>query len=591
MSISDHTTADQTYSPTQVISNILSKAEQGDFSGLQDAGFIELVKSVRDLDENHYLTQVKARIKLLKKSPISVSDLDRATKPFKPKKSRYEQSEDGGQQRQGKTDLFVELVLAQSEVFCDESGKAYAGFMVNAVDADTGEVLPAHQETWALDSRQFRAKMGKLFYQQYGTVAGESAVKEAAELLTAMADDSPRQEVHLRYADVPDGSGIYVDLANTQREVVEITAVGWRIIPAVDCKVKFRSVQHARPLPYPVAGGDFSLFWDHVNIQGQDSRDLVMAYLLECMRPSTPYPLQEITGGQGCAKSTTQERQRELIDPNAVNLRAAPRSIQDLSVSTISNHMISHNNLSRLTVDEQDFLCVMCTGGGDAGRKLYSSEDEIAYDTKRPVILNGISQLVNRPDLADRTVGVELQKIDSYVDEATLLSRWQEDYPKILGGLYTLLSQALRELPDVQVNKLPRMGDFAKLGIAMMRATGRDDDFIEIFNRNRDDVVRRGIESSPVALALVAYIKAKGQFEGTMSELMAALDDPLFKPKYYDHAAWPKSEKGLGGVLGRLEPAFKVYGIRIERLKRVSRGLPYRISKLEPASQTTESEV
>jgi hypothetical protein len=45
-------------------------------------------------------------------------------------------------------------------------------------------------------------------------------------------------------------------------------------------------------------------------------------------------------------------------------------------------------------------------------RQLYTDQDEVLFDAARPVILNGIENIVTRPDLADRAVFLTLQPID-----------------------------------------------------------------------------------------------------------------------------------------------------------------------------------
>jgi hypothetical protein len=582
-----------TDSPTSTIEAALILAEQGDFSGILTSAFTEAVRKVRGLDEGCYLWNIKPRIKVLKAAPITVRDFDSLTKPPKQPKQRYSEqtddASDGGQPRKGKADLFIDVVQGCCEVFCDESGKPYAAFEVEPTDPATGEVLPAHRETWALDSKQFRQKMGKAFRRRYGLVAGETATKEAIDIISADADEAPRQAVYLRYAPIPDNGGIYVDLCNDAWEVVEVTPAGWQVIKAADCKVKFRRVQHSRPLPIPETGGDIAKLWKHINIQGEDSQKLVLAWLLEAMRTETPYPVLEMIAGQGSAKSTTQERLRALLDPSAVMLRIEPRSNQDLSVSAISNHVISLNNLSHLSNATQDFMCNISNGGGDSTRRLHTTEDEAVWDTKRPIVMNGINQLVTRPDLADRTVCIELQKV-KYVTEIELKAAWVLDYPKIMGALYALLSGTLRGLPAVQLDTLPRMGDFAKLGIAMVRAMGLDADFVAALNRNRDEVVRRGVDSSPVALALVARVRAKGAFEGSTGELMKILED--FKPDHFDKNTWPKSPRGLGEMLRRLAPALLVYGVSVEQvIPRKPDGWNYRIQKIDKQTDTVETEL
>ncbi|OQX04481.1 MAG: hypothetical protein BWK73_36060 [Thiothrix lacustris] len=579
-------------SPTSTIEAALSLAEQGDFSGILNTAFTEAVRKVRGLDNDYYVLKIKPRIKALKAAPITVRDFDKLTTPPKQPKQRYtEQTDDsdGGQPRKGKADLFIELVRGWvDDLFSDESGRAYASFTVEPTDRETGEVLTAHRETWALDSKQFKGKASKEFYKHFGTVAGESAMKEALEIINADTDEAPRQPVYLRYAPIPEAAGVYVDLCNDQWEVVEVTATGWRVIAGSECKAKFRRVQHSKPVPPPERGGDIADLWKHVNVQGDDSRLLVLAWLLDVMRVTTHYPVLELVAGQGSAKSTTQERLRMLTDPSTHPLRQEPRSIENLSVSCGSNHVVSLNNLSHLSTATQDFMCSMSTGGGDAARKLYTTDDEVAWDTKRPIVMNGINQLVTRPDLADRTICIELQKVE-YVDDTTLTAAWQEDYPKIVGSLYTLLANTLRELPAVQLAKNPRMGDFARLGVAMVKAMNQDADFLAAYNRNRDEVVRRGVESSPVALALVGRIRAKGMFEGSLTDLMATLQD--FRPEHYDKAAYPKSARGMGETVRRLAPALLVYGIEVIVHPRKNDSIPYTIRAIDKQTDTVVTEL
>jgi hypothetical protein len=306
------------------------------------------------------------------------------------------------------------------------------------------------------------------------------------------------------------------------------------------------------------------------------------------MRVDTPYPILEIIAMQGSAKSSTQEKIRLLTDPNAALKKSAPRSLADLSIGTVSNHVISIDNLSFLSPDYQDFLCIMATGGSDGGRRLYSNDDEVVWDIKRPLIINGINALIHRPDLADRTICLELQKIH-YENEEVLKKAWLSDYPKILGALYDLLSktlQVLAVLPEIPKERNIRLSDFGRLGVAMLKAMDLEGDFLSIFTLNNNEVRSRGVESSPVALALVERIKAKGAFEGTLAELLNDLDG--FAPKHYDKAAWVKSPKGLGDLLRRIAPSLKVYGLDVEELPRNKHGKPYRIRKINPVTDTIE---
>lgn len=334
---------------TALIDKALELAEQGDIEALQNTAVLEALAKVRAVNELAY-QKYRSRVQGLKKKPFSLSFMDRETKP--PKPPRYtEQGDDGGEggsRCPGKADLFIEMVKQWAETFTDESGVPYVSFVVEPVDAETGEVLPPHVETYPMHSDKFQSKAGREFYRRFGTVVGDSAMKEAISVLAADADEGATGAVYLRCAMPPETGKVYIDLGDDSWQVVEITAQGWQVIESADCPVKFRRVRHAQPLPNPETGGNIDRLWHHLNVQGDDAQLLVLAWLLAAMLTGLPYPVLEIIAGQGSAKSTTQERLKVLIDPNHSNLRKEPDSILDLSVSAGSNHVISLNNLSHI---------------------------------------------------------------------------------------------------------------------------------------------------------------------------------------------------------------------------------------------------
>src|SRR5690606_13786463 len=119
-------------------------------------------------------------------------------------------------------------------------------------------------------------------------------------------------------------------------------------------------------------------------------RILLLAWMVDCLRPDTPFPLLELIGEQGSGKSVASEAIRRVIDPNAANLRAEPKNAEDLFVIAHHNHIVALENVSRLTPQQQDAACILATGGGFAKRKLYSDSDEAVIVLRRPVLINGI---------------------------------------------------------------------------------------------------------------------------------------------------------------------------------------------------------
>ena len=138
---------------------------------------------------------------------------------------------------------------------------------------------------------------------------------------------------------------------------------------------------------------------------------MVVAWALACLRNRGPYPIIVLSGEQGSAKSTFSAILRELLDPNTAPLRALPREDRDLFIAASNGHLLAFDNVSGLPAWISDTLCRLATGGGFAVRQLYTDQDEVLFDAARPVILNGIEDIVTRPDLADRAVFLTLEAI------------------------------------------------------------------------------------------------------------------------------------------------------------------------------------
>jgi len=411
-----------------------------------------------------------------------------------------------------------------------------------------------HLETWPLDSHEFESVLGYLYYRQFGKAISTNGLKDCINTLRGRARfEGEVRDVHLRVGRF--GEKYYLDLCNACWQVVEIGPDGWQII--ADPPIRFRRTSSTRPLPVPYSGQSLNALLQFVNIDPLDW-PLVIVWLIECLRPETPFPLLEIGGLQGSAKSTTQMILRRMIDPNKVDLRASPRCLGDLEINAVNNWMVSLNNVSYLAGEKQDALCAMSTGGGFSRRALYTNAGETVCEVKRPVVLNGIERLVTRQDLIDRTIHLELPEIiaDRRLSETALNESFASWYPWLLGALLDIFSAALRELPTVRLRDLPRMADYVLLGEATSRALGWDLSFVELYETRKLDAIREALDASPVAVALEKFMADKGAWEGTVGDLYDILSGLT-----NNRSGWPLSPKGLKGKLKRDKPALESLGI------------------------------
>ncbi len=190
--------------------------------------------------------------------------------------------------------------------------------------------------------------------------------------------------------------------------------------------------------------------------------------------PTGPYPLLILTGEQGSAKSTTSKVLRALVDPSTLATRSFPGDERDLVIAAQGAHVLAFDNLSRIKPAMADALCRLATGGGFATRKLHSDADEVLFNATRPCILNGIPDLAERADLADRAISLTLPTITETrrAYEGDFWDRFAEAQPRILAALLDAVTCALEAFERVTLSERPRMADFARWVTAAEPALG-----------------------------------------------------------------------------------------------------------------------
>ena len=465
-------------------------------------------------------------------------------------------------------DGLLSLALKNVELFCSEDKIAFARVRQST-----------HFEIHGVESEAFGDWLGQLALVESGEIASTHALKAAIDALRARARFSGKTEsVHLRAA--TQGGKYYIDLCDPCWRVIEIDADGWRILNR--SPVAFTRTAQMLALPEPSTKGNFKRLLEVANVP-EHHLAMVLAWCIEALRPDTPYVGLELVGAQGSAKSTTQRMLRELVDPNAGNLRVKPRSRSDISVAGQNSHVISYENLSGLSGDMQDALCSVLTGAADATRRFFTNSDEVVLKVKRPVMLNGINRVVTQPDLVDRFISIELSPLAGVRSEIELQAQFEALKPIIFGGLLKWFWRALAKLPEVQGEKptLPRMADFALLGEAVVRARkGSPGEFLRKYQALRRKNVDQVIDASPVGAAVIASLdKKRERLSGTVKEVYEVLR------RHYEAVRngtgrgneWPASEKAFANELRRLAPAFKQLGVMIEIGERTARGYPCRI--------------
>jgi hypothetical protein len=174
----------------------------------------------------------------------------------------------------------------------------------------------------------------------------------------------------------------------------------------------------------------------------------------------------------------------------------------------------------------------------------------VAIEVLRPVIVNGIDEIANRADLAERCIVLELRPIPQgkRKSERAFKEEFAKAAPRILGAVLDGVAAGLQNLDSVDDTDLPRMADFATFIAAAEPGLGFQKGSLRgAYDRNRKRAVDLALQASPVAVALRAVLdkpSVAGRWEGEPEQLLSALNAITAEPTKR-MPSWPKNASSL----------------------------------------------
>jgi hypothetical protein len=456
----------------------------------------------------------------------------------------------------------------------------------HALSGDPHVTLRAdgHREHHRLTARPVRDWLARHHHTETGAVPGGQAIGDALTVLAGMARYSgATHPVAVRVAG--DSAAVYLDLGDPTWRAVEVTADGWRLVS--DPPVRFIRSRGMLALAHPMPGGTLDDLRALCHVASDDDYRLLGGWLLGALRPTGPYPLLSLVGEQGTGKSTAARVVRRLIDPHVAELRAEPRTIDDVMIGATRSRVLALDNLSHLPAWLSDALCRVSTGGALAKRELYTDDDEVLIEAMRPTIVTSIADIVTRGDLLDRAIVVTLPVLDdrTRLAEAELWRRFDAAAPRILGALLDGVAGALARVDDVTLDELPRMADWATWATAAEPALGwPEQTIVAAYRAMRGAAIEATLDGDPLASALR---RLSWPWTGTAGDLLDRLRPADRVPR-----GWPESPRALSSALRRLAPALRRVGVEVTTRREAHTGrrlltldeVPERPSRPSPSS-------
>jgi len=485
-------------------------------------------------------------------------------------------------------DLISSIKERSIEIFQDQLNIFYVTIKINA-----------HVESIPLQSIRFKSIIRKEFFDKTRMLIGDEKLDGVLKLIESQSlfDDNIRRiNLNLRVAKLNrnldkenNHFNFYYDLTTPKWEIIKLSAdEGWKIITDNQEPIFKRYENNCCPQVYPskdYTKDIFERFLKLFNFQSKKDILLFSVYLVSLFIPEIPKVILIIRGTGGGAKTTAFRMTKEIVDPSSVDTFSFPKQINDL-VQTLDHHYVSFfDNVSFISEEVSDLLCRAVTGSGNIKRALYTTDTDFIYKYKRCIGINGINLATTRADFLDRSLIIEVKRIEKEKrrKEEELNKEFQELKPLVLGFIFDLLVKVLKYRKDLDKyeqilkNGYPRMADFAEWGEIISRCMGYgDNEFLEAYYENIANQNDEVIESSPVAEALLLFMfeMEKEYWEDTPTRLYRELTDIIdqIKPELKRSKEWPKASNKLTSILNSVANNLREKGIEVITGERDSYG-------------------
>ncbi|GFE56816.1 hypothetical protein [Geobacter sp. AOG1] len=400
--------------------------------------------------------------------------------------------------------------------------------------------------------------------------------------------DGPRISLMNRVAS--SDAGIFYDLRD--KRYVKVTSDGWEIVPSFPL---FRRYQHLQPQKEPISGGDPWAVFKFLTVP-EESQLLVMVYIISLFVPKIAHPVFAVCGDQGSSKSFFCTVINRLVDPTLTERVIQPKNERDLVQTLRQKYVTVLDNLSKIDNRVSDIFCQVCTGGSVSYRQLYTDEGENIAQFRHVVILNSINLAIINADLMDRSIILKLRRIDPLdrKPEHELWEAFEASRASILGGIFDTVAKAMAIYPEVEVEHLPRLADFAKWGYAIAEALGKSgDQFLNDFSQNVKHQNESVVEKNVLCQTVLTLMAEGKPYLAKVSDAHETLKS-IAKRDAKDET-FPKLPHHLRPSLDRLRASLLEHGVSYQFMERGSSGVRILFTKVDssdtppPAESSTGS--
>ncbi|NJD03823.1 MAG: hypothetical protein FIA99_14765 [Ruminiclostridium sp.] len=468
------------------------------------------------------------------------------------------------------------------ELFHDEKKEPYARLPIDGKNM----IVP-------VGGRDFRRWLTRSFFADTGTAPGSDALTSALGVIEAIACYSGKEyELFNRVALYE--SAIWYDLG--AGEAVKILAGKWEFVKEPPILFRRQTHQKSHDSGKIKQNGDVTKVLKYVNIESENEQLLFLVYLISCFVPEIPHPIPVLYGDKGSSKTTALKMVKEIVDPSVLQIISFPHNNTELVQKLYHHYLAPFDNIADLSEGQSDALCRACTGEGVSKRALFTNEEDVIFNYRRCVALNGVNLVADKPDLLDRAILLRMERIskDNRKTEYKIWKEFNEEKGEILGGIFDTLAKATLIKPTIHLEELPRMADFMEWGCAISEALGPETKTLEIGTKtlktgieafkesylgNIQSQNKEAIDASPVGNVIIKLVEdgfkikradtlnveKATSWKGTASELLSLLEEcATFYKINIKSKTWPKTANVLTRRINEIKTNLQEEGINFD---------------------------
>ena len=434
--------------------------------------------------------------------------------------------------------------------------------------------LNFHEETHSVEKEVFKHILNGIYYDKYGRALNRDVFNQIVEIISykALYNSWLPEPVFNRVGFDKNGN-YYYDLSNTNWEMIKISENDYRLDEYQP--VCFNRYKHQIPQVEPnlrvnnMSGID--KLSKYINIK--EDMLLFICWLISCFVPNIPHPILILHGEMGSAKTTALSFIKRIVDPSIIETLSMPKDVRSLSVIMQKHWFIPFDNISYISEEMSDFLCRVVTGTAIQDRKLHTNGEDYIFKFQKIVGINGINQVVNKPDLIDRSIIIELEPIqpDDRKEISQFKAEFENDLPEILGCIFKILSESIRYYKEYKPCKPQRMADFQRWGCAIGYAWKGEQgalnflsDYVDKTISQKTDVLNYDVVSS----TLISYMECRAEYSGTMTNLLSELKDEADRTGVDIRGNhFPSNARALSAKINELKGTLSLVGFAISNTR------------------------